>query len=347
MPVLNPDGTQAQIKIGDTLTPFSMFQFNATDKTLPPLLKAAVSAGVTAVRNDADLGAVIDQPLEQEPAAATKTWVQSQGLVPQSQPYGGATQLGAGLDLKVKNPGTLFGTETVVSGAYSGGQLPLTLYNNWVRWVWVYVQYLGANNANLSANASATFPDTKYCQSLGLLPQVFTVLGIPLWGTNSIGVTLNYPQGAHTARILFCGLGSDINGGGWRQYFPADAYPDMVAPQDEVLFASLVTGILTIGLNVFALATDLDIATTWAVDKSPSSTAGEIALEAFNAIVGPAPVVPRAAGETLAAAVAAGGATYADIANNRRARQHLEHPAQPGQRDPQGDVQPRAARVHS
>ena len=31
---------------------------------------------------------------------------------------------------------------------------------------------------------------------------------------------------AHTARLLFCGLGSDINGGGWRQYFPADAYPD-------------------------------------------------------------------------------------------------------------------------
>jgi hypothetical protein len=313
----NPDGTPAMIKIRDTLTTFSMFRFNSTDRGLQPALKAAVAAGVTAVRDNAQLGAVIDQPLEQEPAAATKTWVQSQGLVPQTQPYSGTTQLGAGIDIQVKNPGTVFGTETVVNGAYSGGQVPFKLYNNWVRWVWVYVQYLGANNANLSANPSATFPNTKYSQSLGLLPQVFTVLGVPLWDTNSIDVTLNYPQGAHTARILYCGLGSDINGGGWRQYFPSDAYPDMVAPQDEVLFASLVTGILTIGLNVFALATDLDIATTWASIKNVVAQGG-VSLEAFNALVGPvvSRTVALTASETFAASVAAGGATYEDIANN-------------------------------
>ena len=108
-------------------------------------------------------------------------------------------------------------------------QVPLTLYNNWVRWVWVYVQYLGKDNENLSPNPNPTWPDTKYAQSLGLLPQVFTVLGVPLWDTNTITKTLNFPEEAHTARLLFCGLGSNLLDGSWREYFPADAYLDPTA----------------------------------------------------------------------------------------------------------------------
>ena len=38
--------------------------------------------------------------------------------------------------------------------------------------------------------------------------------------------TLDFPESAHTARLLFCGLGSNITDGSWRQYFPADAYLD-------------------------------------------------------------------------------------------------------------------------
>ena len=46
---------------------------------------------------------------------------------------------------------------------------------------------------------------------------------------------------------------------------PPDAYLDssgnpLIAPTNEVLVPSLITGILTIGLTAFALATDLDIA---------------------------------------------------------------------------------------
>ena len=125
----------------------------------------------------------------------------------------------------MKNPGFWYGTKTDVSSGYNNGQVGLTLYNNFVRWVWVYVQYLGKDNENLSINPNATYPDTQYSQSLGLLPQVFTVLGVPLWDTNSINVTLNYPQDAHTARILFCGLGSTLLDGNWRQFFPDNAYP--------------------------------------------------------------------------------------------------------------------------
>ena len=51
------------------------------------------------------------------------------------------------------------------------------------------------------------------------------MLGIPIWDTNTIDVTLDFPPDATTARLLYCGLGNDAIDGGWRQYFPADAYP--------------------------------------------------------------------------------------------------------------------------
>ena len=145
----------------------------------------------------------------------------------------------------------------------------------------------------------------------------FTVLGVPIWDTNTITKTLNFPEGAHTARLLFCGLGSNLQDGSWRQYFPADAYLDangnqMIAPQDEVLFASLVTGILTIGLTVFALFIDLDISTTWAALRKDISN---LTLERYLSLKTPFRLVWPAA-EGLALGVAAGGETYESIKNN-------------------------------
>ena len=310
----NPDGSPAQIKVGSTTTTFSTIQLNKTDPGFVQALRSGLSAAITGVRDNAQLGAVINKPLDQDPAAQTQTWVQPEGVIPQSQPYAGSPQLGAGVDIKVKNPGTLFGTQTVVNGSYSSGLVPLKLYNNYVRWVWVYVQYLGANSENLSANTNPKWPDTKYAQSLGLLPQIFTILGIPLWGTNTIDVTLNFPPGAHTARLLFCGLGSDINGG-WRQYFPADAYPDRIAPTDEVLFAAVITGILTIGLTVFALVADGDITATW--DGLRAQVAGNPGLVqiAITAVLQDSAGVLTGA-ESAALAIASGGATYADFKAN-------------------------------
>ena len=267
------------------------------------------------VRDSSGLGAVINQPLEQDPGASTQTWVQSQGIVPQTQPAAGPGQLGASLDITVKNPGSVFGTQTVVNGSYSNGQVPLKLYNNFVRWVWVYVQYLGANNENLSAapaGVTAKWPDTQYSQSLGLLPQVFTVLGVPLWNTNSIDVTLNFPKEAHTARLLFCGLGSNLLDGAWRDYFPAGAYPGKIAPQDEVLFASLITAILCIGVTAFALFSDIDIATTFAAIAKPVEGATLEVLNSLESLLNLA--LPGA--EAAALSVAAGAETYASISAN-------------------------------
>ncbi|MBV9424472.1 MAG: hypothetical protein JOZ98_16290 [Solirubrobacterales bacterium] len=316
--VKDKDGSDSQIKLGDKMYTFSTIELNRDDPKFAEAHRSALLSGIRGIRDSAQLGAVIDKPLEQDKAASTKTWVQPQGVVPQPTPYSRQLAATAGLDIKVKNDGFLFGTRTQVTGSYQNGKVPLKLYNNFVRWLWVYVQYLGKDDENLSANPNATFPDTKHAKSLGMLPQVFTVLGVPVWDTNSIDVTLDFPQGAHTARLLYCGLGSDLFSGGWRQYFPADAYAKNIAPTDEVLFPSLMTGILTIGLNLFALVTDLDIAATWIAIRGYVAKNLPKGFIAFNDIVlaiGKG-ALPLTASESVAALTAAGGATYEDIASN-------------------------------
>ncbi|WP_158002579.1 hypothetical protein, partial [Methyloterricola oryzae] len=235
-----------------------------------------------------------------------------QGMTVTATPYTAPAALGASVDVDIANQGLLYGTYTKTNGSVSGRAVPLTLYNNYVRWIWVYVQYLKADGTNLSLNTSPTWPDTHYCQSVGLLPQIFTLLGVPLWDTNTINVTLNFPAEATSARLLFCGLGNDAVAGGWRQYFPADAYPDHIAPQDEVLFASITTGILTIGLAAFALLTDMNLAATWKATREYFPD--YIDAETYDAIL--ASNTALTSYEAFAATVAAGGATYEDITTN-------------------------------
>ena len=334
-PATNDDGSPAQIRIPDNsttppkvvTTTFTTIQLNQTNG-FQAALKAGVSAGVTGVRKTGDLGQVIDKPLDAYPIGTpVKTWVQSQGSTPQAKPYTPPTNLASGeVQATIKVPyvpfqvpvsnGLVFGTGTqATGGGYSNGQMPLRIYNNWVRWVWAYVQYIGKGGENLSIDPTAKWPDTQYAKSLAIVPQVFTVLGIPIWDTNTVDVTLNFPKDAHTARLLYCGLGSNINGGGWRQYFPADAYPDRIAPTDEVLFPALVTAIATIGINVFALASDIQAAAAWTATRqfwtgAPTGL-GLNVIEALEALTQASTVLTGA--ETAATVVAAGGATYADI----------------------------------
>ena len=318
--ITGADGkTPMQFQIDGQLQPVKTFRLS-DDKTLQGLVKSALTTGVKIVRNSADLGAVIDKPLDATPAAATKTWVQSSGMVPQSQPYAPPTQLGAaGLQVQIKNPGDLFGTRTVLNGAYNNQQVPLKLYNNWVRWVQVYVQYLGANDTNMSYNGSRTwpgsFPDTRNGLGVGTLPQIFTVLGIPIWDTNTLDATLTFPDGAHTARLLFCGLGSSINQGDWTQYFQAGTYQtDAIAPKEEVLFPSLVTGIFTIGLTAFALAADYAVAASWLAVRESLQSGSAAVTELSEIIRDIASTLTNV--ETVAMAVGSGAATTADIEAN-------------------------------
>jgi len=313
-------GQPYNITLRDLTTTFDVFNLNRSDTEFRKATRAGLSAAALAVRDNDKLGAVVDKPLDRSPKASTATWVQPEGELPGIRAYTKALRAQQ-IDIKVKNPGLNSGTYVTVNGDYDQGKVPLKLYNNYVRWVAVYVQYLGKDGKNLSANPSAGFPDTQYAKSLGLMPQVFTVLGIPLWDTNTLDVKLDFPPGAHAARLLLCGLGSDINGGGWRQYFPADAYPDRIAPSDEVLVPALLTGVLTIGLTAFALATDLDIATAWgSVRKTVTKHTADpkdFALLAFLfKEIGASTSASLTAAEAAAAAIAAGGATYEDVRAN-------------------------------
>ncbi len=318
VPAVDAKGQPSQITLGKPGTPtttFSTIRLNKTDTTFTENARSALRAGVVGVRDDGDLGTVLDKPLDESPGD-TSTWHQPEGIVVNPTPYMAPSGLGAGVDVQIQNTGLLFGTYTVLNGEFSDGKVPLKLYNNYVRWVSVYVQYLKADGTNLSLSPLATFPDTQYAKHLGLLPQVFTLLGVPLWDTNTIEVTLDFPSGATSARLLFCGLGSELVGGGWRQYFPADAYPDGIAPRDEVLFGGLLTGAVSLGLTAFALATDFDIATTlkqYIANDGVVQAFDEIQeldhiLEATDALTST---------EIFATSVATGGATYADVTNNK------------------------------
>ena len=320
--VTDPDGTPSQIMLSDgTLSTFNTLELNRDDQTFVDAHAAAIKSGIGAIRDDGTLGAVIDKPLaDTDDSVQRNTWIQPRGITPQVTPYSPALATGAGLDIKVKNPGDVYGTTTVANGSYDNGKLPLKLSNDFVRWVNVYVQYLGKGGQVVPATTGGAYPDknadppdTQYAKFLGLLPQVPTILGIPLGGaTNTLNVTLDFPAGAHTARLLYCGLGSTINGG-WRDYFPKDAYSGLIAPTAEVLVPSILTGILTIGLSAFALAVDINVAATWGairkgiVDAVASkATFRELAKLAQTA-------VSLTKGEAFATLAASGGATLAEL----------------------------------
>ena len=317
-PAVNPNGTPTQIKVGDTTTTFSTASLNP-DSTFQGTVHDAVVAGIHGVRDTGGLGKVVDQPLDAlQDTSDTATWRATEGVVNTATPYTPPTGVGAGVTVTVANTGLLHGTYTALNGSLNGRQVPLRLYNNYVRFVWVYVQYLKADGVtNLSANSSPTAPDTAYSQSLGMLPQVFTVLGVPIWDTNTLDVTLNFPLEATSARILYCGLGNDAIDGGWRQYFPATAYPHHIAPEAEVKIAGIITGLLCIGLSAFALLTDLDIATTWGTIRKEFE--GN-AIEWLQDIEGVPNVASLTAGEAFAATTLAGAATIEDVEANGNAQ---------------------------
>ncbi len=326
IPATDPNGSATELKIpivdpntkkvtGYKTTGFATTKFT-DDQNFRDALSSAVISGIREVRDTSSLGAVINKPLDQDPAASTKTWVQPDGVIPTPKPYPPASpsKTADGLQIKVKDAGLVFGTRTEISGSYADGKVPLRIYNNWVRWIWVYVQYLGTGDTNLSINHGASWPDTKYSKSVAVLPQVFTVLGVPIWDTNTIDVTLDFPPGAYKARLLYAGLGSNLNDGNWRQYFPADAYPDKIAPTDEVLFPALITGLISIGLTIFSLVADLDIATTWESIRTWFSEEITVAYEALLTIE--KGTVALTAAEGVAVAAAAGAATYTDLSAN-------------------------------
>ena len=314
-PALDANGNQSEIKVGDQTIALTTVKLNSTDQTFASTARSAFVAGARGVRDTGDLGKVVNRPLDElHDPGDTSTWHQPEGVVPTATPYVPSTGEQATVDVHIKNTGLLYGTKTEPNGSLSGRQVPLRLYNDYVRWVWVYAQYLKADGTNLSIDPNAAWPNTRHAKSVGLLPQIFTILGVPIWDTNTIDVTLDFPPEASSARILYCGLGDNAIDGGWRQYFPADAYPSgAIAPTDEVSVASVTTGMLTIGITAFALLTDVAVAATFAAIRrfiDDDVSAFRDAVEGITRITG------LTATEAVGAAVAAGAATAGDITSN-------------------------------
>ncbi len=314
---VNRDGTPAQLLIKGQLKTFTTIQLNSTDSTFTGNMTSAVVAGVHGVKNTGSLGTVVNQPLDAlQDKKDTSTWHTPEGTLPTVTAYSASPAADSTVTATVANSGLLYGTYTTAS-PYANGQVPVKLYNNFVRWVTVYVQYLDAAGNNLShvtTGPPPKWPDTTYAKSLGILPQIFTLLGVPIWDTNTLTATLDFPDNAVKANILFCGLGNGAAEGGWQQYFKG-AYPaDAIAPKNEVLVPALITGILSIGLTAFALCIDLDIATTWNALRKITEDNIEALEGLLVSLLADAPWATAA--ETFAMTVAAGAATYTDISAN-------------------------------
>jgi hypothetical protein len=319
------DGSASKLAFKDpttgttTTTTFSTMRVNPDgDDNFRSAAQSALRAGVAGVRDSSALGQVVDKPISQYPTGTSfETWTQPQGVTPQPSTYTppstALAAVGGGIDINIRNTGMQSGTQTTTNGSFANGQVPLSIYNNYVRCMWAYVQYLGKDGTNLSANPNPSWPDTQYSKALSVVSPVSTMLGVPLWGSNSANVTLTFPPDALSARLLYCGLGADVYGAGWRQYFPDNAYPDCVAPTSEVMFSALWTGIVVIGLDVFSLVTDFPVGAAWASVRKMLEVPADQAFAAVQAVT----QNPSLTGaEAAAAQMASGGATYTNLQNN-------------------------------
>jgi hypothetical protein len=84
----------------------------------------------------------------------------------------------------------------------------------------------------------------------------------------------------------------------------------MVAPKSEVIFPATLTGIFTIGLNVFALASDVAISGYWAAVRGDIE---DLTNDLFEAIESLGNIMTPV--ESLGMAVTGGYATYTDVAH--------------------------------
>jgi hypothetical protein len=111
------------LTIKGTTTPFFVNKLNPDAPGLKDAARNSLVSGIRAVRNTRSLGTVLDKPLDESPPD-TSTWHQPQGIVPRPIPYVPPTGLGATVEARLQNAGTLHGTKVAITGALSNEQLP-------------------------------------------------------------------------------------------------------------------------------------------------------------------------------------------------------------------------------
>ena len=138
-------------------------------------------------------------------------------------------------------------------------QIPIKIYNNYVRYLGVFVQYLDGQGERIPPSGTSK-RNTDYSQWVVDVQDMPTIYGVPFMQDHNYSeATLTLPSNASAARILMCGLGKSPHGTDWRDFFPSDAYPHRINP-DECIMPIVMTSVFDIGITLMFLA--LDVSTT-------------------------------------------------------------------------------------
>jgi hypothetical protein len=232
----------------------------------------AVSLAVNDVKNSMDLEG--------------KTWNLTPGTPPQPQ---SASSLGAPADdafnITQSRTGYNWGVKVSVdSFDPSTRTIPIKVWNNYVRYISAYVQYLDGQGNPLPVS-DTTGQNTQYSQFLVNVQDMPELYGIPFMEDHNYGsATLTFPDGATAARLLVCSLGSNWKGPAWRDFFPSDAYPDRINPE-ECAVPILFTSLFDIALVLMFLAMDVTTAGVYQVARNVLSESAQSTLLVLRPIL--------------------------------------------------------------
>ena len=201
------------------------------------------------------------------------------------------------------------------NGSYSDGQLPLTLYNNYVRWVWVYVQYLKADGTNLSLDPRRGIAEYPQRPKRGVAPPDLHPVGRPDLGHQHDHPDPRVPRRGDQRPAAVLRARQRRHRRWLEPVLPPRRLPrGQIAPQKEVLFPAVVTGILTSGSPPSPSLTDINRRHRRRVRAAIEDISSGV-WDAASTGRHRRPGVDRLGGRSPTT-VAAGGATYEDIANN-------------------------------
>jgi hypothetical protein len=295
-PVLDDNGQQIYITdpSGATSVPAYTLEIN-TD--LDDRFNRAVGLCIDDVKNSMDLEG--------------KTWNLTPGTPPQPQPAESQIVPGDdGFNVTTGWSDYKHGIKvTVDSFDPTTRQIPIKVWNNYVRYVGVYVQYLDGQGNPLSPGSGTR--NTDYCDWLTDVPDMPELFGIPLEeGKNYSQATLTFPDGATAARLLVCGLGNSAYGTSWRDFFPSNAYSGRLNP-DECTWGIIMTSVLDIGVILMFLA--MDVGNTKVADtyRQMAGNTSEELMTAFQTVIRNIAITNRVLAVT--ALIVSAGATTGDL----------------------------------
>jgi hypothetical protein len=331
VPVLDENGDQVYLQDpdGTVQVPANTVEISSD---LDDRFNRAVRLGVNDMKNSMELEG--------------KTWFLTPGTPPQPIPVGSVVLPADDLfAVTLDWTGFKHGIKIEKNGDFepSTRQLPIKVWNNYVRYTSVYVQYLdgqgnlivppsaagGADGSSwreavtqglepLSGALPVTGSNTKYSTYVTEVPDMPTLFGIPIAeNTNYSEATLTFPAEARTARVLVGGLGHSPDDGGWKNLFPAGAYPDRINPP-ECEHGIIMTSILDIGVVTLFLVMDVGATSVTDTYRAMSRSGPYNIVDVLNslrAIVKNLGVLSPAL--ALAAGVASGEATLEDISSGR------------------------------